>query len=344
VKRKEKIAGFCLFLCLVVSCALGYAASKDGSAKDAFLQANKSKIAKAYTHYTMGILYDNMDNLKAAADEYKKALEYDPYSSAINLRLSFDYIKLGQYESAMKQLKCAIKASSEDTGPHFLLAFLYTARSKFDDAASEYKKILAKDPEEPSALSSLADIYVLQGKSKEALLIYAKLAQYKDIAPLALFNMGILYSSLDNFNAAEYCLKRAIFECEKEVRFGELIEEAHILHFYISTLYEKNGDYTKAEGHLKRAIYLYPDDHEALNYLGYMYAERNEHLDEAIALIKKALEFEPDNGAYLDSLGWAYFKKGMLKEALFNLEKAQEAMPDHEIEGHLKEVKEKLKR
>jgi tetratricopeptide (TPR) repeat protein len=75
-----------------------------------------------------------------------------------------------------------------------------------------------------------------------------------------------------------------------------------------------------------------------------MYAQRGEHLDEAISLIKKALEFEPENGAYMDSLGWAYFKKGMLKEALFNLEKAQEVMPDPQIEGHLKEVKEKLKR
>jgi tetratricopeptide (TPR) repeat protein len=304
VKRKflkpEKVLCFCLFLCLIVSCSLGYAAAENASAKDILQEFNKNKITKAYAHYTMGILYDNIEDLRSATDEYKKALEYDPSSSAIYLRLSFDYIKLGQYESAIKQLNSAMKASNEDAGHRFLLAFLYATRSKFDDAASEYKKILASDPQDLNALSSLADIYVLQGRLKEALSIYIKLTKYEELTPIVFFNMGILYSKLNNFKAAEYCLKKA--------------------------------------------IYLYPDDHEALNYLGYMYAQRGEHLDEAISLIKKALEFEPENGAYMDSLGWAYFKKGMLKEALFNLEKAQEVMPDPQIEGHLKEVKEKLKR
>jgi len=47
-----------------------------------------------------------------------------------------------------------------------------------------------------------------------------------------------------------------------------------------------------------------PDNAGALNYLGYMLADRNVRLDEAQKLVSKAVELEPQNGAYLDSLGW----------------------------------------
>ena len=59
-----------------------------------------------------------------------------------------------------------------------------------------------------------------------------------------------------------------------------------------------------------RCIAQQPEHGPALNYLGYMLAERGERLTESVDLIKRALETEPDNGSYLDSLGWAYFKDG----------------------------------
>ena len=55
-----------------------------------------------------------------------------------------------------------------------------------------------------------------------------------------------------------------------------------------------------------------PDNAPALNYLGYMLAERGERLDESVSFLKKALQIEPENGSYLDSLGWAYFKADKL--------------------------------
>ncbi len=46
------------------------------------------------------------------------------------------------------------------------------------------------------------------------------------------------------------------------------------------------------------------------NYLGYMWVEQNENLDEAAQLIRRALDLEPGNGAYLDSLGWLPLQAG----------------------------------
>jgi Flp pilus assembly protein TadD len=65
-----------------------------------------------------------------------------------------------------------------------------------------------------------------------------------------------------------------------------------------------------------------PDYAEALNYLGYMLAERGVRLSEALDYVKRAVELEPHNGAFLDSLGWVYFKQDNLEKAEVHLREA----------------------
>ena len=66
-----------------------------------------------------------------------------------------------------------------------------------------------------------------------------------------------------------------------------------------------------AEAVFRELLALRPDFAPALNYLGYMNADRGVHLEEALALIEKAVALEPDNGSYLDSLGWVLYRIAM---------------------------------
>jgi tetratricopeptide (TPR) repeat protein len=77
-----------------------------------------------------------------------------------------------------------------------------------------------------------------------------------------------------------------------------------------------------AEAAFRAVIARDPSHAPALNYLGYMLAERGERLDESVDLIKRALQVEPGNGSYLDSLGWAYFKGGQFELAETHLRQA----------------------
>jgi len=87
-----------------------------------------------------------------------------------------------------------------------------------------------------------------------------------------------------------------------------------------------------------------PRSARALNYLGYMWADRNENLDEAETLIRRALELEPGTGAYLDSLGWTLFRKGQYEDALAELLRATAAFetPDPIVWEHVGDTYEKL--
>jgi tetratricopeptide (TPR) repeat protein len=115
---------------------------------------------------------------------------------------------------------------------------------------------------------------------------------------------------------------------EKGKRFDEMgkaLDEAEKLStnkddketvvFMRGAMYEKQKKFDAAETEFRRVLELNPNNASALNYLGYMLADRNVRVDEALKMIQRALEIEPGNGAYLDSLGWVYYRQNKLNEA-----------------------------
>ena len=98
---------------------------------------------------------------------------------------------------------------------------------------------------------------------------------------------------------------------------------------------ERATRFAEAERAFRRVLADDPLYAPALNYLGYMLANRGERLDESIALIKRALAVDPFNGAYLDSLGWAYFKANRLELAEDPLRKAaDQRVRDSAVQDH----------
>jgi tetratricopeptide (TPR) repeat protein len=99
---------------------------------------------------------------------------------------------------------------------------------------------------------------------------------------------------------------------------------------------EQGGRWPEAERDLQAALKLNPDEPELLNFLGYSWIDRGQHLKEALAMVQKAVDARPQSGAMLDSLGWAYYRLGDYKTAVEKLEAAVEMEPgDPDVNGHL---------
>ena len=114
----------------------------------------------------------------------------------------------------------------------------------------------------------------------------------------------------------------------------------HILYFQLGSTAERAKKYQDAEKHFRQSIKLKPDYATALNYLGYMWADRNENLKEAEEFVRRALKVDSDNPAYLDSLAWIHYRRGDFKDALkiqLNALKHSDE-PDPEILMHLGEI------
>jgi tetratricopeptide (TPR) repeat protein len=112
----------------------------------------------------------------------------------------------------------------------------------------------------------------------------------------------------------------------------------------------------KSDEQLRLLLEANPDDVTANNNLGFQWAERGVNLAEAERMIRKAIELDRrdrgaakpvgldsdhESAAYIDSLGWVLFRKGDLKGARAELEKAT-SLPDGEedpvVWDHLADV------
>jgi tetratricopeptide (TPR) repeat protein len=91
-----------------------------------------------------------------------------------------------------------------------------------------------------------------------------------------------------------------------------------------------------AEKDFQSALKINPDRVDVLNYLGYSWVERGQHLDEAVAMLEKAHALRPLDGFIADSVGWAYYRLGRYQDAARTLEDAVQLAPGApDINDHL---------
>jgi tetratricopeptide (TPR) repeat protein len=254
--------------------------------------------SRALRHYIMGTLYDDLGDIDAAIGEYRKALKTDKTAALIRLNLSAALIKKDDLAGAIQELKKAIELDPSAVEPHAILALIYTSQSKADLAAQEYEQALLKA------------------------------AKQSPENPEIQKNLGMLYAQQKRYAEAEQAFRIIVAASPEDA-------EAHFI--LASVLYQMKKQ-EDTEAHLRKVIELQPDSHQALNFLGYLFAETGRNLDEAHTLISRALALDPQNGAYLDSLGWVYFKKGEYEKALSELKKAVALIDDPVVYEHLGDV------
>jgi len=143
---------------------------------------------------------------------------------------------------------------------------------------------------------------------------------------------------LRRFSDAEQALDKAEQLSSKD-------EDKEYVWFLRGSTYEREKRYADAEGQFDKVLASDPLHASALNYLGYMLADQNMKLEEALGYIKRAVDLDPANGAYLDSLGWVYFRLGKYDLAEENLLKASEKInTDPTVHDHLGDLYQKTGR
>lgn len=96
---------------------------------------------------------------------------------------------------------------------------------------------------------------------------------------------------------------------------------------------------------MERVLELDDANFDALNYIGYTWAEAGENLEQAEVYIREALFLRGDDGNILDSLAWVYFRMGRFEDALEVQLRAMEFVDDSAVMwDHLGDMYEALGR
>lgn len=319
-----------------------------------------------YTPYAnLGLAYTTLNRLNDAEQIYLKALEVNPKQESPYLGLSSIYYmtnrneeivriskqglelvpnsqklwynlgagltRLQRREEAIEAYRRAIEIDPNYARAYSLMGFNLYRLGHLIEADEALKKAVKLNPNDALSLHNLAAVSFSMGRLSEAVSLYKKAAQFKEYTDQfkVYREMAWAYAQLHRYQDAIDALRQSI-------KIKPDVAETHINLAYVLG---QAGNFAEAETEYKAALELEPNNHAALNGLGYHYVERNEKLNEALAMIQRAVDALPNNHHYLDSLGWAYYKLGQLEKAeTYLLQASQNGAKESIIYEHLGDV------
>ena len=211
---------------------------------------------------------------------------------------------------------------------HLLLA--RAADQRHDDAAAaQWLALVDQKDADLQVLSLRAGLLARQGKLPEALkLIRAANAETPAEQRYKLQVEVQLLMDHQKLSEARDLLAKASAEAPDDV---DLVYQEAMIDERLNRLDDM-------ERLLRRILALQPDNSQALNALGYALADRNQRLDEALAMVSQAHELSPADPFIVDSLGWVEYRLGHFDKATTLLAQAYSSRKDTEIAAHLGEA------
>jgi len=287
--------------------------------------------------------YATREQFEKAIALYKEILAKRPDALDVRERLAYAYAGKKDLPSAIAQFEEVVKRQPANWQVYFMLGGFYEENKDLPRAQANYEQALILNPNEQQLYLRLARLHLAQKRPDDATRVLDRARDRFPGSARVPYFFGLIHSS-----RKDYAKSIASFEtAERMAKAGE--EQKELLdssfYFFYGSACERAGQFDRAVALFRDAIKLNPDNDEACNYLGYMFAEKGVNLREAEGLIKQALKAQPNNGAYLDSLGWVYYRLGRHIEALKHLRaaaKTDAAKEDATIFEHLADVYVKL--
>jgi tetratricopeptide (TPR) repeat protein len=302
------------------------------------------------------------------ADRDVEAIQSMLRGPDIDEKLGFLYLTEGRHEKAIPLLLEAVRAKPSDQRLRFAYAIALAEVGK-DEAALAELEIIGKDHElYVEARVRIAQVLLNQGRFDRALAALRAALEHQPYAPplvSLLAETQARSGHIDDALRAVREAKRALQAAKDSQGEAELTEtEAQLLVrsgdrdrgirliramvdqgggedalYRLASIEERAGDLDAAQEIAQKLLKESPDSARALNFLGYLWADRAVHLDEAVKLLRRAISMEPRSGALLDSLGWAYHRLGRNDEAERFIQRALHLVGrDPEVAEHLGDV------
>ena len=207
---------------------------------------------------------------KAIAN-WRKALEIKPQIPDMHNSIALALLGLGKQKEAIEELKKDIQISPRSAFNYFMLGQVYLQLKDYEKARKSYEKAIALQPNYTNAYHGLFTVCIRlkeKNKAREYMAIFRKL-KAEDMKHLK--DRNKVFDDLVNMRkgAAETFMQ-------------------------VGQMYQKKGDFHKAEEFFKRATTLDSENTIYLQKLAYLY-QINKRISDALQLYKKIIELEPQN-------------------------------------------------
>ena len=276
-----------------------------------------------------------------AAEVMESLLKLLPNNPVVLLETARGHAMAGKMDQAKIHLDALIKKFPKNWQGHQLRAAIAMDQDEYPLAVKHYREAIKIRPRMESIYYDLVSALLSDEKPDDA----AKELQEAKKRFQPNFQQAY-FTAMIHLQKDEYAeAHKHLLEAEETARKADPDRLTHILYFQLGSTAERAANYKDAEKYFRKSIEIKPDYATALNYLGYMWADRNKNLAEAKKFIGLALKEQPDNPAFLDSMAWVIYREGDAKEALrWQLKALKHAKEDDpELFLHLGEIYHALK-
>ena len=235
-----------------------------------------------------------------------------------------------QHHQALIYARLSLSLRPDDPATAFTVGQILEGLNRPEDAAAAYRATPASGSFGWRAQMSVAESLSDAGRQDDAIEAMRKVLELAPEEPAPAISLGHLLRSASRFKEAVEAYDEAIR------RKGGLDEDDGWLRYARGVALERSGDWPAAEQEFLAALDTLGDEPLVLNYLGYTWIDRGEHLERGRAMVARAVELRPDDGFIRDSLGWAEYRMGDFDAAAVTLERAVALQPlDPIINEHL---------
>ncbi|HIG28033.1 MAG TPA: tetratricopeptide repeat protein [Verrucomicrobiales bacterium] len=249
------------------------------------------------------------------------------------------YSRLGEYDKAGNhfteaEILATMKAPERlDFRFYYQLASNYGQKSDFENAELYFQRCIALKPDFREGYLDLVRIYFETNQPEKVLITLDSVREKFGPTYFTEFYTGVTHHMSKDYDRAIASFLKA----EEISTKDDKVKLSHQFYYQLGASYERSGKFEKAAQALMKSLEIQEDFSDAMNYLGYMWAENKENLEQAFELIEKALSSQSENPAYLDSMGWVLYQMEQAAKALPFLMKAVEnsEAPDPVILDHL---------
>lgn len=242
------------------------------------------------------------------------------------------FYEIGQYslqgynfDEAIIYYRLACFLNPESDKLKKVLAMAFEAKGEYGKAISIYDDISSEEESYDDIKISRALAYHKLGENKKAIDILKALLPNEKYTYKGLLAIGSILMSEDKYKDAIKYFEKA------EKRIESFSKDHWNLYFNMGVSYDRLNDFDNAEANLKKAIQLFPENPESLNYLAYSWIIKNKNIKQAREMLEAAVIRSGGAPHILDSYGWALYKIKAYNDALPFLEQAALALPYNSI-------------
>lgn len=241
----------------------------------------KGKNFSEYVYIALAKFYMSTGNAKKSKSILISLIDKYPESYSAHKMLAEVYEKEGGMRKAIDEYVIAVDLNKKDYDSYYKISYLLNELDKPDDAIVMLNNLLSKKPEYINATMLLGDILSNQERYKEALNVYTNGLKYSPNNYDLYYNMGIVYTMLNDFPNAKICY-------EKAATINSLLYHAYYSLGQINLI---EMDLDEAEKYFTKCIEDKEQEPDAYYKLGKIYMLRGDH-DNAVKFVNLAIELD----------------------------------------------------